>query len=278
MQVKNGVAQRGLRFLRLLFLPSRHPSLDALTPNSTVLVLSFPRSGTSWLGSVMENFGSPFTYYGELFAAISEAPGLGVVSANYPGFRWTYLRAFLKQRAKWSMKTFEDFGMSSSSVLKIMKSQPGVNVVKVFPRHLSDETIAAHLKEFQPHVLFLRRNHRDRFISIERAKHTGEWQNAQYADVDISIDEVVFERFRSGAEAWYREQKQLCISLGLTVSDVSYEELQDPVRLRSLLQELTHNTIAIDENHQLSSTLTKQGSTNADAKYQFAAWIPADSN
>ncbi len=225
----------------------------------------------------MENVGFPFTYYGELFAAISEAPGVGVISANYPGFRWTYIRAFLQQRRQWTMRTFEDLGMSSERILQIMSAHPGVNVVKVFPRHLSDEKIAELLQTFKPHVLFLRRNHHDRFISIERAKQTGEWQNAQYANVDITIDEVQFESFRSGAEAWYRTQKELCLSLGLSVTDVSYEELQDATTLRGLIEKLAIGSMEIDSERVLVSSLTKQGSTASPAEYAFERWDPPTS-
>lgn len=244
----------------------------------TVLLVSFPRSGTSWLGSVLENFGAPFTYYGELFACLSEAPGLGIVARHYRGFKLPYLRAFLAQRRQWRLMSFEDFGLSSTRVLRIMSQQPGINVVKVFPRHVADSQLETLLREFAPHVVFLRRNHLDRFTSIERAKQTGTWQNAQYGGLDISIDQSELQRVANEAQAWYREQKALCLSLGLQVSDVAYEELLDEKNLRNLLTTLADGQIAIPDSQPLSSSLSKQGGLQDRSEYVFPAWSPTSAS
>lgn len=226
----------------------------------------------------MENFGAPFTYYGELFACLSEAPGLGIVARNYRGFRLDYLRAFLAQRRQWRLMSFEDFGLSSTRVLQIMGQQPGINVVKLFPRHVSDSQLESLLREFAPHVVFLRRNHLDRFTSIERAQQTGTWQNAQYSGLDISIDQTELKRVTNEAHAWYREQKALCLSLGLRVTDVAYEELLDESNLRSLLETLAEGRITIPDSQLLNSSLSKQGGLQVHSEYVFPAWSPTSAS
>jgi LPS sulfotransferase NodH len=270
--------QRSAQFGGLLLGRTPNMALNQGTPPKTVLLVSFPRSGTSWLGSVLENFGAPFTYYGELFACLSEAPGLGIIARNYRGFKFRYLRAFIAQRREWRLTSFEDFGLSSTRVLQIMGQQAGINVVKVFPRHVSDSQFETLLREFAPHIVFLRRNHLDRFTSIERAKRTGTWQNAQYREVDIAIDEVELQRVAGEAQAWYREQKALCLSLGLTVTDVAYEDLLDDKNLRTLLETLADGQLSIPANQPLSSSLSKQGGLQDHSEYVFPSWSPTSAS
>ncbi len=278
MQLTLDSMRRSAQFGGLLLGRTPNMASHQGVPPKTVLLVSFPRSGTSWLGSVLENFGAPFTYYGELFACLSEAPGLGIIAKNYRGFTIRYLRAFLAQRRQWRLLSFEDFGLSSTRVLQIMGQQAGVNVVKVFPRHVADSQLEALLRTFSPHVVFLRRNHLDRFTSIERAKQTGTWQNAQYGGVDVAIDQSELQRVSSEAQAWYREQKALCLSLGLTVTDVAYEDLLDDKNLRTLLETLADGHITISDSQPLSSSLSKQGELQDRSEYVFQAWSPTSAS
>ena len=270
--------RRAATFVGRLLGRTPDQSLYRATPPTTVFLLSFPRSGTSWIGSVLENFGAPFIYYGELLAFLSEAPGLGVLTRRYRGFRFRYLQYFIAQRRGWKPLVFERSGLSLARVMQIMAQQAGINVVKIFPGHISDDDLETLFRDFSPHVVFLRRNHMDRLTSLKAAGLTGNWQNAKYTGPEVSIDDADLHRFTVEYEAWYRQEKAICLSLGLTVTDVAYEDLLDERNLHDLLGEMAHGQITFRPDQSLSSSLSKQRERNSRPEYEFAEWTPESSS
>ena len=265
-------------FIRLVLgkTPDTSSLLD--TPPRSVLLLSFPRSGTSWIGSLLENFGAPFINYGELFACLSEAPGLGIIAKNYQGFRIRYLRAFVTQRRGWNSFAFENAGLDPSRVLEITNRQPGTHVIKIFPGHLSQDQLEILIKNYASEVVFLRRNHFDRLASLKTAQQTGNWQNTKFFGSEIALDRDELKRFTEGYTNWYRETKKLCLSIGLPVIDVAYEDLFDERNLHALLEAISGSRIFIPDSQILFSSLSKQRPREIHNGYEFPEWTPESSS
>jgi len=277
MRLTVSFLRRSAQFVALLSGKTPKNSSLRTTPPKTVLLLSFPRSGTSWIGSVLDNFGPPFIDYGELFGGLSESPGLAIIARHYRGFRFRYLRIFISQRRDWKPLCFEGAGLDPTRVLEIVNQQPGINVIKVFPGHLADDQLATLLKNYVSQVVFLRRNHFDRLVSLKVAQQSGKWQNEKYFGPEISPDRDELKRFTDGYTSWYREKKSLCIEIGIPVLDVAYEDLFSEEKLHALVIALSGGQITIPENQTLVSSLSKQGPRETHVGHEFEEWMPESS-
>jgi hypothetical protein len=63
-------------------------------------------------------------------------------------------------------------------------------VIKIFPQHFSDPLLQSLIAEFKPHIIFLRRNHLDRFVSHKKANATGNWNTSSTTEVYIDLNPV----------------------------------------------------------------------------------------
>lgn len=199
-----------------------------------VLVISFPRSGTHALGSLVSQENIGFRYHGEFFAFNHWSSVIERLNRYYPFFSFRFYLNFKTQRQKWRTFRFESSTLSAAKTMRAMKKIHGIHIIKVFPTHLSDPVLESIISEQKPHIIFLRRNHLDRFVSHKKANKTGKWHTASTEGVEIDIDETELSKFIDEYEKFYSRYVHFAKDHECAILDVDYEMLQDTKTIESI--------------------------------------------
>jgi hypothetical protein len=199
-----------------------------------VFVLSFPRSGTHAIGSLLTNAPLGFHYYGEFFIFNAWNSKIERFNQYYPFFSLRYALNLKKQRRAWQYDRWEKTSLDAHKTLSTIKKIPGTHIIKIFPQHLSDPLLQSLIKEFKPHVIFLRRNHLDRFVSHKKANATGLWHSAPTSDVVVDLKVKEFDRFIANYTAFYKMYAEFAPSVGCKVLDIGFDDLRDPAKVREI--------------------------------------------
>jgi hypothetical protein len=199
-----------------------------------VFVISFPRSGTHAIGSLLSNEKVGFRYYGEFFIFNAWNSQIERINRFYPFFSLRYSLNLRKQRKSWKYYKFETTSLDAHRTMAAIQSLPGIHIIKIFPQHLSDPTLQSIIKEFKPHVIFLRRNHLDRFVSHKKANASGKWHTASTSDVVINLDPREFEKFITNYTEFYTNYLHFAKEQGCPILDVDFVDLQNPEKVREI--------------------------------------------
>lgn len=220
-----------------LFRPVRKIRTKSRNTEDTrfVFVISFPRSGTTALGSILEQPRADLNYLGEFFALNHWNRRVYEVSKFYPFFAIRYLLGFLLQKIKWRPYLFERLNLKPDKALSALSKIPGTHVFKIFPTHIDDHALAAAIKDYRPDILFIRRNHLDRLVSHKKAKATGLWHGVSTDSVELEINEKELREYVTGYETFYQKFIQYAFSNSLKVMDVEYENLFKDTRISAVL-------------------------------------------
>ena len=227
-----------LETLYFFILPFRKliskPKAD--TGSRFVFVISFPRSGTTALGSLLQQPSAEINYHGEFFALNHWNKTLREISKFYPFFMRRYFIGYLLQKRKWRYYQFEHLKLSPDKALSALAQIPGTHVFKIFPFHIYDQSLEAAIKKFKPDILFLRRNHLDRLVSHKKAMATGVWHGVSTASVEVEIDEKQLNKYMTDYENFYQKMKLCADSISAKVLDVEYETLFNPGNIEMVME------------------------------------------
>lgn len=199
-----------------------------------VFVLSFPRSGTHAIGSLLSNYQMGFHYYGEFFIFNAWNKNIEKINHHYPFFSFRYSQNLKQQRKKWSYNKFETTSLDSGKTLSAIKKIPGIHVIKIFPQHLPDKELETLISEFKPHIIFLRRNHLDRFVSHKKANASGKWHTASTSDLVINLDAGELNRFTNDFTDFYTRYLKFAQVQGCQILDVDFDDLHNPEKVREI--------------------------------------------
>jgi hypothetical protein len=199
-----------------------------------VFVLSFPRSGTHAIGSLLSNDEVGFKYYGEFFIFNAWHKNIERINRFYPFFSFRYHLNLKAQRTSWQYDKFETTSLDAHKTLSAISRIPGIHVIKIFPQHLSDPLLQSLISEFKPHIIFLRRNHLDRFVSHKKANASGKWHTAPTSDLVINLDPEEFSRFISNFTAFYERYRDFAAKVGCKTLDIDFADLHNPEKVREI--------------------------------------------
>jgi hypothetical protein len=199
-----------------------------------VFVVSFPRSGTHAIGSLLSNEKVGFRYYGEFFIFNAWNSQIERINRFYPFFSLRYSLNLRKQRKSWKYYKFETTSLDAHRTMAAIQSLPGIHIIKVFPQHLSDPVLQSIIAEFKPHIIFLRRNHLDRFVSHKKANASGKWHTASTSDLVINLDPREFETFITNYTKFYSDYLRFAKDQGCSILDVDFVDLQNPEKVREI--------------------------------------------
>ena len=199
-----------------------------------VFVVSFPRSGTHAIGSLLSNEKVGFRYYGEFFIFNAWNSQIERINRFYPFFSLRYSLNLRKQRKSWKYYKFETTSLDAHRTMAAIQSLPGIHIIKIFPQHLSDPVLQSIIAEFKPHIIFLRRNHLDRFVSHKKANASGKWHTASTSDVVINLDPREFETFITHYTKFYSDYLHFAKAQGCSILDVEFVDLQNPEKVREI--------------------------------------------
>lgn len=225
-------------------------------------------------GSVLEKLSNRgIFYYGELFGAFTSRREIANIAVHYRAFGLQYLKIFWQQRKAGSHHAFafEDNGVDVARVFHCMTKTPGIHVVKIFPRHIRWSTLEKVLEDYRPYVIFIRRNHYERFVSLQRAKTSGKWARQEYGDqqVEISVNEL--DEFQKTTEEWYARAKAATCRIGLEFDDLSYRDLLNPVQRRGVFERIVEVSRLELTDNDLNPSTRRQGIDQEAEGYEFNA-------
>lgn len=200
-----------------------------------VFILSFPRSGTTALGSLLQQPAAKVKYHGEFFAFNHWHRSLREISKFYPFFFLRYFIGFILQKRKWRYYQFEYLKLNPDKALTILAQLPGTHVFKIFPFVIYDQTLEAAIRKFKPDILFLRRNHLDRLVSHNKAMASGVWHGVSTESVEVDIDEKQLNKFMADYQEFYQKMNQTALSISANILDVEYETLFEPGNIERVM-------------------------------------------
>ena len=206
------------------------------TGSRFVFVISFPRSGTTALGSLLQQPSAQINYHGEFFALNHWNKTLREISKFYPFFMRRYFVGYLLQKRKWRYYQFEHLKINPDKALNALAKVPGTHVFKIFPFHIYDQSLEAAIKKFKPDILFLRRNHLDRLVSHKKAMATGVWHGVSTASVEVEVDEKQLNKYMADYQNFYQKMKICADSISAKVLDVEYETLFNPGNIEMVME------------------------------------------
>ena len=207
----------------LKFRPAakRHPK------SKLVLIISFPRSGTHALASMINHDQIGMHYYGEFFIFNQWSPIVEFLNKYIPFFSWRYFLNTRRQRSKWQHHRFEQTSLNVFNTLEKMQAFPGAHIIKIFPEHLHLESLQNVIAKFQPHILILRRNHLDRYVSLKKANASGKWHAVNSSGVQIEISESELNKYVSNYKDWYEKVKTTAVKNNCQIMDIEFKQLND---------------------------------------------------
>ena len=248
----------------------RYLKKSANDKSKIVFVVSFPRSGTHALGSLLANEEVGFHYYGEFFIFNAWNSQVGKINRYYPFFALRFFIEFRGQRKKWQYLRFEKTSLDAARTLRSISKLPGVHVIKIFPQHFSDPLLQSLISEFKPHVIFLRRNHLDRFVSHKKANATGNWHTSSTSNVEIDLNPIEFDRFIKNYSQFYEDTLRCAKESGCAILDLEFKDLHNPEKVRQMQQFAQFDGFSDWDKLVLAPTTRKQDSSNK-VQEQFLA-------
>jgi len=228
-----------------------------------VFIISFPRSGTTALGSILQQSNTHVNYLGEFFALNHLHEIVFDMSIYYPFFAPRWSVGYLIEKRKWCHPhRFEKLKLDPTKALASLMKIPGTHVIKIFPTHLYNQTLEQLIKKFKPEIVFIRRNHLDRLISHKKAQATGVWHGVETDLLEVQIDEKELNECVQGHEQFYREVVQIARKASSEFLDVEYENLFSPNEMEKVLSFILKKPENVSKMSYKPRTI-KQDSTRA---------------
>jgi hypothetical protein len=221
--------QYGLQFLfNVAYLLKYRPTSKRHPKSKLVLIISFPRSGTHALASMINHDKIGMHYYGEFFMFNQWSPIVKYLNKYIPFFSWRYFLNTRRQKRNWQHYRFEQTTLDLFNTLEKMLAFPGTHTVKIFPEHLHLDSLQKVIVKFHPHILILRRNHLDRYISLRKAHASGKWHEANSSDIQIEVNDDELNKYITKYIDWYTKVKQAAEANGCQILDIEFKDLQNP--------------------------------------------------
>jgi len=237
---------------------SRYIKKPQPVKSKIVFVMSFPRSGTHAIGSLLSNEEVGFRYYGEFFIFNAWNSQIERINRFYPFFSLRYSLNLKAQRKSWKYLKFETTSLDAHRTMSAIQSLPGIHIIKIFPQHLTDPVLQSIISEFKPHIIFLRRNHLDRFVSHKKANASGKWHTASTSDLVIDLDPQEFDKFIANYTKFYNDYYHFAKSQGCSILDVNFADLHNPEKVREIQKFAQFDGFSDWDKLTLAPTTVKQ--------------------
>ncbi|CAB4543612.1 unannotated protein [freshwater metagenome] len=204
-----------------------------------VFVISFPRSGTTALGSLLQQPEAKMNYHGEFFAFNHWSQAVSPLSKTYPLFSLRFFIGHFRQKRKWKYYCYEASRLSPDKTMSAIMEIPGDHVFKIFPFHLSDKALTDLIEKYRPDIMFLRRNHLDRLVSHRKAMATGTWHGVATEGVEVEIPVKLINKYMEDYVNFYTLMKKTAVASECKIIDIEYEHLFEPETTKKVLEFIT---------------------------------------
>ena len=220
-----------------------------------VLIVSFPRSGTHALASMINHNQIGLNYYGEFFIFNQWSPVVEHLNGYIPFFSWRYFINTRRQKRHWVHYRFEKTTLNPIKTIEKILLFPGTHTIKIFPEHLHLETLEKIIQKFRPHIIFLRRNHLDRHVSLKKANASGKWHKVDSSSLEIEVNASELDKYIQDYIKFYSSVKTFALASKCEILDLEFKELNNQQKVEEV-----QKFVAIYGNKGLD-TLPKQPTT-----------------
>jgi len=216
---------------------------------------------------MIDHPGIGLNYYGEFFIFNQWSPIVEDLNKSIPFFSWRYFLNTRRQKRNWEHYRFEKTSLDPIKTIEKILIYPGTHTIKIFPEHLSMETLTKIISKFKPHIVILRRNHLDRYISLKKANATGKWHKANSSDVEISINEAELQRYIDQYIDWYGKVKRAALASDCQVMDIEFGQLHDAATTQSIQKFVAVNSHGLDSLPKAPTTTKMDKSSRIQDDY-----------
>ena len=199
-----------------------------------VLIVSFPRSGTHALASMINHPHAGMHYYGEFFIFNQWSPIVEHLNKHIPFFSWRYFLNTRRQKRKWIHYRFEQSTLNPIKTLRKILLFPGTHTIKIFPEHLHGETLEKIISEFKPKIIFLRRNHLDRYVSLKKANASGKWHKVDSSNLEIDVNESELNEYIDKYIDFYKNVKNIAKTNNCKIMDLEFKDIQNSEKVSEI--------------------------------------------
>ena len=206
-------------------------------------------------------------YYGEFFIFNQWSPIVESINKYIPFFSWRYFLNTRRQKRQWQHYRFEQTSLDVFNTLEKMLSFPGAHTIKIFPEHLYLESLEQVIAKFQPHILILRRNHLDRYVSLKKANASGKWHAVNSSDVQIEINESELNKYVSTYIDWYEKVKTTAIKNNCQIMDIEFKQLHDADVTTQIQKFVSFDGTGIDQLPKAPTTTKMDKSSKIQDEY-----------
>ncbi len=254
--------------LNVKHLTMYQPKSKKHPESKLVLIISFPRSGTHALASMINHDQIGLHYYGEFFIFNQWSKIVEHLNRYIPFFSWRYFLNTRRQKRNWTHYRFEQTTLDPFKTIEKIMAFPGTHTIKIFPEHLQLETLKKVISTFHPHILILRRNHLDRYVSLKKANASGKWHKVNSSDVQIEINDAELQNYVKNYINWYTEVKNA--STGCQIMDIEFNQLQDPNITSQIQKFVSLNGAGLDSLPKVPTTTKMDKSSKIQDDYLAA--------
>lgn len=166
-------------------------------------------------------------YYGEFFIFNQWSPIVEYLNKYIPFFSWRYFLNTRRQKRDWKHYRFEQTSLDPFKTIEKIMLFPGTHTIKIFPEHLKLETLEKIIATFKPHILILRRNHLDRYVSLKKANASGKWHKVNSSEIEVAIDDKELQRYITNYIDWYGKVKGAAKKSNCQIMDIEFKQLND---------------------------------------------------
>ena len=261
--------QHGLRkfLFNLKYLIKFQPSSKKHPKSKLVLIISFPRSGTHALASMINHDQIGMHYYGEFFIFNQWSPIVEYLNRYIPFFSWRYFLNTRRQKKHWMHYRFESSTLNPLKTIDKMLAFPGTHTLKIFPEHLKIETLQKIISTFQPHILFLRRNHLDRYVSLKKANTSGKWHAVDSSNTQIEVVEHELNKYIANYVDWYSTLKKSAVSNKCQIMDIDFAQLRDSEATTKIQKFVSIDGVGLDSLPKAPTTTKMDKSSKIQDDY-----------
>lgn len=232
-----------------------------------VFIVSFPRSGTTALGSILQQPGTQIHYHGEFFGVNDWKAMSTKISHHYPSLILKYIIGFLLQKQKWRPYLFESLRLDPDKALRALAKVSGIHVFKIFPTHIYDKSLEALIGKFRPDILFIRRNHLDRLVSLKKALATQIWHGRPTESVEVEINQRELNDYIFGYENFYQRTYLCAETFKVKILDVDYESLFASDKIEEALNFILANSKTASFLETRPKTLKQDSSDSSQQNF-----------
>jgi lipopolysaccharide biosynthesis glycosyltransferase/LPS sulfotransferase NodH len=206
------------------------PRTRSAPPPSLTVIFAAARSGTNALNSLIQTGFPDVDVEGEFYFGQLRERTRAILEGKYEwiGSATPALRSSMSNSEReQAFIAYRD--RMSDNVLDVTRDLVEANdaptVVKIFSRHLREESLEALVAEMTPRAIIVQRRLAFSYISLLKARRTKTWYRTDSTNIPFRMSDAAVTDYVRQVDHWFDTVDDLLAAHGITPTRVSYEGL-----------------------------------------------------